>query len=160
MSEPRPPKVITVESLKPSFYVAFGIYWSAFVGYGLHAALLGVVSIDEQSPDLFAIWWGWLIAGSGLLAGIGVVLSHRLKKPWAEVVAICIVVGLMFGYIVAMIARYWSRNNWDGSSVLWLPLIVSIFPLMRIMWIANGDDLFKRSHAKAAKEASAPEEVQ
>lgn len=130
----------TYRVLQPSFFTAFLVYYLAVFGYGLTATLLGVFTIRSVTSDAFAEVWSMGVAGAGATAAVGLIIGARLHAPWVEVIGTCVLLGLLAGYILAVLLNQ-QPERMAGA---WLPLLVGMFPTWRVVWISNDGGLSLR----------------
>lgn len=137
-------KVIPAELLRPSFYGMLATYYFGLALYGFTAVLFGISSITHSNSGHFTFYWSVLIAVVSLIAALGVIFSRKLRREWMEVIAACLLVGLMVGYAVSIFSRAISSpEHLSTLASAWLPLIIDVLPIWRLAMIAIEGDLFK-----------------
>lgn len=142
-------KVVPAELLRPSFYGMLVIYYLCMALYGVTAIIFGITAIQAATNSShFTLYWSVFIAAVGAIAAVGVVLSRRFKKEWPEVVATCLIVGLMAGYAVAIFTRAIIQGHPAGISSTWLPILIAVLPAWRLAMIGHEGDLLKRARRR------------
>lgn len=145
--------VTPIELVRPSFYGMMVLYYCGLATYGATSFVFLSPSLVAAGGDHFALIWASLVAGLSIFAAVGVAVSRRLRNGWIEFASTISLFSLLIGYSAALLLRGLTVHGATGSIPLaWLPLILSVMPVWRIMVMAQDGTIVLRwvKHSRLA----------
>jgi hypothetical protein len=117
--------------------VGYMIKYGFLVAYGVHSLIFRVPSFVAVGGDSFAIWWAGTVLVLASLALVAVFRTWFTGRKRYEKWATAGFVLTMLIYSIVLVVRSTVLGDAAGSSAMWLPVSLSVFPTIRYFWLVN-----------------------
>lgn len=137
-----------------------GLLWkySILAAYACAAVLLGATTVGQAVDPLYARLFPTMLFAACITALAGVVISRWTARVWVEYVGTAALLAGMAGYAIAIgYVGIFIENDWSRLPPALLPLVVMVFPILRLRNILKTVAAWRAARIARAQRAANPE---
>lgn len=120
-----------------SWYPPLALLYLGLTLYALTAGIVGVQTLDIVAGEWWELLWPLAMMLCSTTALVGLMLSRTSKHRWVEVLGTLLLIGFFTSYTLALLIRVFTYGNMNALPAAWLPVLISIFPFTRLLWVAR-----------------------
>lgn len=132
------------------------VLYTIIVAYAALTVYFGAVTVGRAAGPLYADLFPIALSACGIAALYGVVRSRYTRRVWLEYAGTLLLLAGLIGYAGAIIWSGLADGEHYRLPAALLPVMVAVFPAMRlknILKVVRGAARAKRAAALAQKEA-------
>lgn len=121
----------------PTSYRSLITTYALLTLYGVGSSIVGVATLIVVSGQAWGLLWPFLVALFSLGALLATLRSRATSKRGVELVVTLLLIALLAGYTIAIIVRTFMDGHMERLPIGLLPIIISVNPFSRLLFIAR-----------------------